>query len=167
MPTATQELAKFALGTRWEDIPERVRSKATLMILDGIGLGLAAAREDFALKAMKALPELGAGDYTVIGFEQTLPVASAPLINGMLIHAFDFDDTHHPLVIHNEGVVLPPTLAAAERQNVSGSDFAAAVTVGFETALRVARGTRAGSIHSRGFHPTATCGVFGGVAAAG
>jgi 2-methylcitrate dehydratase PrpD len=164
--TTTQQLATFALGTRWEDIPDRVRAKASLMILDGIGLGLAAAREDFALKAMKALPELGSGDYTVIGFEQTLPIASAPLINGMLIHAFDFDDTHHPLVIHNEGVLLPPTIAAAERQNASGREFLAAAAIGFEIALRVARGTKAGAIHGRGFHPTATCGVFGGAAAA-
>ena len=38
---------------------------------------------------------------------------SAPLLNGMLIHAFDFDDTHHPLVIHNTSVVMPAALAMA------------------------------------------------------
>jgi 2-methylcitrate dehydratase PrpD len=168
MATVSETLADFVQHTQFEALPERVRAKAALLILDAIGLALAAAREDFAERALKALPEFGAGgDYTVIGHEQTLPVVNAPLINGMLIHAFDFDDTHHPLVIHNTSVVVPAALALAERQNASGRDFLTACALGFETSLRVARGTKTHALHARGFHPTAVCGVFGGSAAAG
>jgi 2-methylcitrate dehydratase PrpD len=168
MPTCTESLASFVQSTRFEDLPERVTTKTRLMLLDAIGLALGAAREDFADRVMRTLPEFGSGGAsTVLGFEQTLPIVNAPLINGMLIHAFDFDDTHHPLVIHNESVVVPAALAMAERQDASGRAFLTACALGFETSLRVARATRSGSLHARGFHPTAVCGVFGDSAAAG
>jgi 2-methylcitrate dehydratase PrpD len=138
------------------------------LTLDGIGLALAAAREDFAQKTMKAMRAFGQGsEATVVGFKDMFPVTSAPLLNGMLIHAFDFDDTHHPLVIHNTSVVMPAALAVSEWLELSGEDFITACAVGFEVSLRVARGPRVHAMHGRGYHPTAVCGVFGGAAAAG
>src|SRR5262249_59655185 len=126
--------------------------KTKLLILDGVGLALAAAREDFAPKTMKALRFLGQGvEATVIGFRDKVPVASAPLLNGMLIHAFDFDDTHHPLVIHNTSVVMPAALAASEWQGLSGRDFLTACAVAFEFSLRCARGALVHMIHARGY----------------
>ena len=168
MATCTEALAEFALAQTLESLPPSVLEKTKLMILDGVGLALAAAREEFALKTLKALQILGQGaDATVIGAEEKVPVSSAPLLNGMLIHAFDFDDTHHPLVIHNTSVVMPAALAVSEWLGLSGKDFVIACAVGFEVSLRVARGARVHTIHGRGYHPTAICGVFGGAAAAG
>jgi 2-methylcitrate dehydratase PrpD len=168
MATCTEALAEFALAQTLDSLPGNVLDKTKLMILDGVGLALAAAREDFAAKTIKALRVLGQSeDATVFGVPQRVPVSSAPLLNGMLIHAFDFDDTHHPLVIHNTSVVMPAALAVSEWRGLSGKDFLTAVAVGFEVSLRVARGARVHTIHGRGYHPTAICGVFGGAAAAG
>jgi 2-methylcitrate dehydratase PrpD len=168
MGTCSEKLAEFALGQGFESLPQRVLEKSKLLILDGVGLALAAAREDFAGKTLKALGALGRSeDATVIGCKEKVPVASAPLLNGMLIHAFDFDDTHHPLVIHNTSVVMPAALASAEWLGLSGKQFITACAVGFEVSLRVARGARVHAIHGRGYHPTAVCGVFGGAAATG
>ena len=112
MATCTEALAEFVRGQKFEDLPQSVLGKAKLLILDGVGLALAAAREDFAGRTLKALSALGrSADATVVGAKEKVPVASAPLLNGMLIHAFDFDDTHHPLVIHNTSVVMPAALA--------------------------------------------------------
>ncbi len=168
MATCTEVLAEFAGAQSFDSLPPSVLEKTKLMVLDGVGLALAAAREDFALKSLKALRPLGQGsDTTVIGAQEKFPVTSAPLLNGMLIHAFDFDDTHHPLVIHNTSVVMPAALAVAEWLGLSGKDFITACAVGFEVSLRVARGARIHTIHGRGYHPTAICGVFGSAAAAG
>jgi 2-methylcitrate dehydratase PrpD len=168
MPTCTEALAEFTRAQKFASLPASVLEKTKLMVLDGVGLALAAAREDFVSKSIKALRLLGQGnDATVVGSKEKFPVASAPLLNGMLIHAFDFDDTHHPLVIHNESVVMPPALAVAEWLGLSGKDFITACAVGFEVSLRVARGVRVHVIHGRGYHPTAICGVVGGAAAAG
>jgi 2-methylcitrate dehydratase PrpD len=168
MASCTEILAEFALSETFETLPQNVVEKCKLLILDGVGLALAAAREDFAGRTLKALGALGhSADATVIGVKERVPVASAPLLNGMLIHAFDFDDTHHPLVIHNTSVVMPAALATAEWLGLSGKDFLTACAVGFEVSLRVARGARVHAMHGRGYHPTAVCGVFGGAAAAG
>lgn len=168
MATCTETLAEFVRAQRLESLPASVLEKTKLMVLDGVGLALAAAREDFALQTIQALRLFGQGsDTTVVGSQEKFPVTSAPLLNGMLIHAFDFDDTHHPLVIHNTSVVMPAALAMAEWLGLSGKDFITACAVGFEVSLRVARGARVHVIHGRGYHPTAICGVFGGAAAAG
>lgn len=168
MSTISEVLAEFVLHTQAKDIPEEIRTKTKYMILDGIGLALGAAHEDFANRAMVAIPQFGQGDQcTAIGFRQGLPVVSAPLINGMLIFAFDFDDTHEKLVIHNESVALPAALAAAEYREATGLEFLLACAVGFEVSLRVSRGAELGSFHARGYNPAAVCGVFGAAAAAG
>jgi 2-methylcitrate dehydratase PrpD len=168
MATCSEALADFALAQTLESLPPSVLEKSKLLVLDGIGLALAAAREDFAGKTLKAMRLFGQGaQATVVGVKDKLPVSSAPLLNGMLIHAFDFDDTHHPLVIHNTSVVMPAALAVSEWLRLSGKDFITACAVGFEVSLRVARGARVHAIHGRGYHPTAVCGVFGGAAAAG
>jgi 2-methylcitrate dehydratase PrpD len=168
MATCTEVLAEFASNQKLESIPKAALEKTKLMVLDGVGLALAAAREDFVQKTVRALRFLGQGtEASVIGSKDKFPVTSAPLLNGMLIHAFDFDDTHHPLVIHNTSVVMPAALATSEWLEASGKDFITACAIGFEVSLRVARGPRVHAMHGRGYHPTAVCGVFGGAAAAG
>lgn len=168
MSSVSEVLADFVLQTKSHELPQHVADKTKLLILDGIGLTLAAANEDFATRVIRAIVPIDAGGpCTVVGSIKGFSLVNAPLVNGMLIHAFDFDDTHHPLVIHNESVVLPVALASAEHLGSSGLDFVAACALGFETSLRVARGTQTNSIHRRGFHPTAVCGVFGGAATAG
>ena len=59
MATCTEVLAEFALKQKMEALPKSVLAKAKLLILDGIGLALAAAREDFAQKTMKELRAFG------------------------------------------------------------------------------------------------------------
>ena len=168
MPTVSETLAGFALDTRFDELPRDVIEKTKLLVLDGVGLMLAAADEEFAKGVVRAISPFDAGGRcTVVGSPTLFSPIHAPLVNGMLIHAYDFDDTHHPLVIHNESVVLPVALAIGEHLRSSGAEFVAACAIGFETSLRVARGTEVNSIHRRGFHPTAVCGVFGGAAAAG
>jgi 2-methylcitrate dehydratase PrpD len=168
MSSVSEVLAGFAHQTSSQEIPQHVMDKTKLLILDGVGMMLAAASEEFAKGVIRAIEPVDAGGpCTVVGLSRGFSLVHAPLVNGMLIHAFDFDDTHHPLVIHNESVVLPVALACAEHLGSSGQDVVVACAVGFETSLRVARGTQTNSIHRRGFHPTAVCGVFGGAATAG
>ena len=56
-------------------------------------------------------------------------------------------------------------IAASEIQPASGSDFLAALIVGYEVAARVAMAVGPEAHYRRGFHPTGTCGVFGTAAA--
>ena len=74
MATCTAALAEFARAQSFASLPPSVLQETKLMVLDGVGLALAAAREDFALKSLKALRLLGQGtDATVIGTQEKFP----------------------------------------------------------------------------------------------
>ena len=62
-------------------------------------------------------------------------------------------------------MLIPPMLALAEQLGGTGRDLALAYVVGFETECRIARGVHFHH-YDKGWHPTATLGIFGTVAAA-
>jgi len=88
------------------------------------------------------------------------------LVNATLAHSLDFDDTHAAAIVHPGASVIPAALAAAEMTNASGAETLTAIVVGYEVALRLALALPAGAHYERGFHPSATCGVFGAAASA-
>jgi 2-methylcitrate dehydratase PrpD len=60
---------------------------------------------------------------------------------------------------------LPGLFALADAMPVSGRDFLAAYVAGFETETRIARAVNFHH-YDKGWHPTATLGIFGATAAA-
>jgi 2-methylcitrate dehydratase PrpD len=60
--------------------------------------------------------------------------------------------------------VLPALFALAETRGASGRDFITAYVTGWETETRIARGINFHH-YEKGWHPTATIGVFGAAAA--
>ncbi|HZC39389.1 MAG TPA: MmgE/PrpD family protein, partial [Streptosporangiaceae bacterium] len=102
-----------------------------------------------------------------------LPARFAAFLNGMAIHADDFDDTQlatapdrvYGLLTHPTAPVLPAVLGLAEQEGRSGADLLAAYLVGTEVECAIAE-----SINPRhyeaGFHSTGTIGTFGAAAGA-
>ena len=140
---------------------------AKLHILDTLGCGLAAHATGVAGEGRATMDELGGEPHaTVIGSPRRLPAANAAFANAMLCHGLDYDDTHSDSVSHVSTVIAPAALAAAEALGSSGRDVLAASIAGNEVVCRIGMAAP-GEFHRRGFHPTAICGVFGGVAAVG
>eukprot|EP01052_Picozoa_sp_SAG31_P028833 SAG31_NODE_2817_length_5042_cov_32.133522_1_plen_340_part_00 len=94
------------------------------------------------------------------------------------MHALDFDDTHAAASIHNCAPVIPAALAAAELVRTDaaahvqpdrskGCRLVSAIAAGFEVMIRLSLALDPKAHYARGFHPSATCGVFGAAAAAG
>ncbi len=88
----------------------------------------------------------------------------AALINGTASHALDFDDCSDTLGGHPSAPILPALFALAETRTVDGRAFIAAYVAGWETETRIARGVNFHH-YEKGWHPTATLGVFGSTAA--
>ena len=130
-------------------------------------LRYASGRYDFAHKAATAISGLGgAGEVPVIGLPLRLPPRDAALLNGILVHGLDFDDTHTGGVIHATASIWPTVLATAHMQGASGADLLTAYVAGVEAATRLAA-VGSGPFHQIGFHPTGLIGVFGCTLAAG
>lgn len=168
MTRISSELASFAAGFTLDAVPADVRERATHLMLDALGIALASTQWDFARTTLAGLRELAGpgGDVPVIGHGQMLPLRDAVVMNALLVHGLDYDDTHPAGVIHATASVLPAVLGLATRLASSGRDLLAAYVLGMEAATRIGAAARSG-FHQVGFHPTGLVGTFGCTLAAG
>ncbi len=165
--SVSERLAAFAAATTYDTIPERVRECAKLHILDVIGTALAATRCDFARHAAAGLQTVAEdGAHTVIGMVHKLPLRDAVLLNGILAHGLDYDDTHPAAIVHPSCSTFPCALGVGEQRDASGCDLLAAYVLGVDVATRLGIAAR-GRMHAAGFHTTGVAGHFACVIAAG
>jgi 2-methylcitrate dehydratase PrpD len=170
MTAITRRLAEFAARISYEKLPFEVKERSKWLITDVVGIALRARHEaESTPSLLAAATDLGLaqGRATVIGDHATYSPPGAALINGTLAHSLDFDDTHAPGSIHSSAPIVPAALAAAEMVGAGGRDIIAAIVAGYEIQIRLSLALIPKDHYDRGFHPTATCGVFGAAAAAG
>ena len=160
-------LAAFVAEAAFDDLPSVTRERAKHLMLDAIGIGFASTTFDFARASLAGTRALGgSGDAVVLGMNTRLAVRDAVMINGILMHGLDYDDTHVPGVLHPTVSLLPTVLAQGAALHASGRDMLAAFVLGVETATRLATVAK-GGFHTLGFHPTGLVGAFGCALAAG
>jgi 2-methylcitrate dehydratase PrpD len=86
-------------------------------------------------------------------------VRDAALMNGVLVHGLDFDDTHLEGVVHASASCWPAALGMAWRGARSGADLLLAYIVGMEVAARLGAVAK-GEMNQLGFHPTGVVAAF-------
>jgi 2-methylcitrate dehydratase PrpD len=166
-PMISEQLAAFAAGLSLGKVPEPVRLRSKYLILDAIGCAFAARREDFAARIAGSVARLaGAGPRRVIGMAHRLPLRDAALVNGMLMHGLDYDDTHAAGVLHLTVSTLPAALAAGAHAGATGAELLTAYIAGVEAGARIASVVK-GGFHEVGFHPTGVVGAFAASLVAG
>ncbi|CAN7593424.1 MmgE/PrpD family protein [Phenylobacterium sp. LjRoot219] len=163
----SRSLARLAATFRLADVPAAVRERARLHILDAIGLGFASHAHDYARRAIAGVEAIGArGDCSVLGLERRFEVRDAAMLNGILVHGLDFDDTHLASIIHPTTTALPAALALGEQLDASGEDLLAAFLVGAEAGIRIGAAVD-GGLHHVGFHATGVVSHFASAITAG
>jgi len=164
---ATRRLAEFAVSLDADAIPAPVLEHAKQCVLDFVGIAVRASHDSESAPAMAdAVSELaGEGSCTAIGHPSPLPAQYAALLNGAYAHSLDFDDTHARASLHPGAPVIAVCMALAEEHAASGARFLSAVVAGYEVTCRVSMAANPRAHYDRGFHPTATAGIFGATAA--
>jgi len=170
-PAIAEAIGAFAVDLDWDRVPETVRHRAKLLILDALGIAIAANRYPFAATIGAGLADLaaldgGQGTFHVIGSRDRLPLRDAIIANGALIHGLDFDDTHMASVVHATAVSLPVALSVGEAVDADGRSLLAAYLAASEVAIRVGLTANFG-FHDRGLHATGVAGHFSSAVAAG
>jgi 2-methylcitrate dehydratase PrpD len=160
-----QTIARSAAAVQFDDLPPAIVEQSKRLIIDAIGVALASTSFPFASNAATALSSLGEGDQPVIGMPIRLGLRDAALMNGLLIHGLDYDDTHLAGVVHVSASALPTALAVATARHRSGRDLLLSYVLGVEVAARIGAAA-AGGFHRAGFHPTGVAGAFGAAVAA-
>jgi 2-methylcitrate dehydratase PrpD len=164
--TLALELARRINALTFNELPREAIHWAKVGILDTVGVTLAGARED-CTRIVDGIATHGATGPSLIfgGNRRTAPLEAA-LVNGTASHALDFDDMNNTLGGHPSVPILPALFALADEIGASGRDFLTAYVAGFETECKVAMGVHFYH-YTKGWHPTATLGVFGAAAACG
>ena len=163
----TQILAKFASNVNYEDLPPDVVDRAKYFCLDFAGVTLNGSTTDSAKAVVKALDDVGrSGPSTIVGTNKRALPEYAAMANGTAFHSIEMDDVNNEASLHPGVVAFPTALAMADIAPVSGKDFISAVVAGYDVIIRLGRALKPKEHYGRGFHPTGTCGAFGGAAVA-
>lgn len=163
--TLAEELGEFAADLRYDDLPPDVVDRARHLALDSIGVAFRAADTPFAARARQAAAALGPGRQPVLALPDRLGPRDAAMLNGILVHGHDFDDTHIGSIVHVSASALPAAITAAISSGASTRELLLAYVVGIEVSARVGLAAH-GGFHDVGFHPTGLAGAFGSAVAA-
>jgi aconitate decarboxylase len=168
LANATRDLARFAAGLRFEDIPEPIVGHAKLCILDGLGVALFGAGLPWTGHVREVARAEGATPVASFwGTPHRGSVAQAALVNGTAGHAFEMDDIHKESIVHPNSLACPVAFAFAEAAGgMTGRDILTAIVAGYEVGTRVGNAATM-ALFLRGFHPQGTSGVFVAAATAG
>src|SRR5215210_8034016 len=160
--TFALELARRINTVRYDDLPPEAIQWAKVGIVDMIGVTLAGSSDPSATIVAGVLS--GTGPSLVLGTNTRTGPLDAALVNGTAAHALDFDDCNNTLGGHPSAPILSALFALADQSAASGKQFIAAYVAGFETECKISLGVNFYQ-YTRGWHPTATIGVFGAAAA--
>lgn len=156
-------LASRICDLSFETLPPKALHNAKTALLDTLGCALAGAREP-VVETLLRTPGLNTpGEASLVGRSERLDMLCAALVNGATAHALDFDDVNIAMGGHPSAPILPALLALADTRQCSGQEFLLAFITGFETETRLARSVNFHH-YDKGWHPTATLGVFGAAA---
>ena len=165
--TYTRGIAQFVSTLGFEAIPEEVRQRAKLVMLDALGCALYGADLEWTRILQEKLRSVDTTrQCSVWGTDLKLSAPHAALVNGTQVQGFELDDVHRAGVLHVGAVVLPALIAITElKPQLSGREFLTAAIAGYEIGPRV--GLCMGPEHiAQGWHSGATLGVFSAAAGA-
>jgi 2-methylcitrate dehydratase PrpD len=163
----SSQLARWADGVTFEDLPDDIVASTKLRVLDAIGLSLAGAGTDFGRSVRDAALALSTpGPCRILGFGDGVAVTTAAFANGAFSQALEFDDTHNESIVHMSSPAVAAALALSEFTTVSGRELINAIAIGNEISCRVGS-VSSGELHRRGFHPTGLFATFGAAFLAG
>jgi 2-methylcitrate dehydratase PrpD len=157
--TIASELAVRVAATRFEDLSPMALLYAKMGLLDTFGVGVAGASEEAAVIARKVMAG-ASGPAVVWGMQSRVAPLDAAFLNGIAANVLDFDDCTHNMGGHPSAPLLPALLALAESRGASGRDVLTAYVAGFEVQTQIGRGVNFHH-YEKGWHATATLGVFG------
>jgi 2-methylcitrate dehydratase PrpD len=132
-----QTLSTYMAGAGAKPLPPEIAEKTKQHILDTLAAmisGSQLAPGKFDLKFARAYS--GATTCTIAASNILAGPIEAALINGLLAHSDETDDTHPRSQSHPGASVVPSALAVGERFGISGTRFLNAVALGYDIGTR-------------------------------
>lgn len=175
MNSLSQEIARFVVELKFEDLPDPVVHEAKRVLLDSIGCALAGTMTQKGKISIALAQRLGGPpESSIVGKDDKVSCCNAAFANGELINALDYDAVLYPPAPHVSPYVIPAPLAVAESVRASGKDLILATVLGHEITARLSLGLtefshydpEKGGIRYLPAYGYSQC-IFGGTAGAG
>ena len=164
---ATDALAGFVGGLRFDTLGDEVRHYARRHILDTVGVMIAGAGGEVASRAEAMLAKVRpAGGVAVPGRARRADLMDAAFLSGTAAHGIELDDGYRQGSVHPGCAVVPTLLSLAQAGRTSGRALIEAMVAGYETVTAIAAACHP-DLRQRGFHPTGAVAVLGAAMAAG
>ncbi|MFC1899870.1 MmgE/PrpD family protein [Chloroflexota bacterium] len=163
--TIARKLADYALGYKYENLPEEVIHAAKRRILDTLGCAIGGYNSTASEAIREVISGLGtSGKATVIGSGLKANCPNAALANGMMTRYLDYMDQVTIPVGNWYGYahpseVIPGLLAMAEREHLSGTKVINSTSLAYDLSARFAEAAAVIPIAKKGFAPD-TLGIF-------
>ncbi|MEU1681500.1 MmgE/PrpD family protein [Micromonospora zamorensis] len=156
---AVARLGTWAAALRWSDVPDTVRDRLGLVLLDSLGVTVVGARQS-EQRALVAAWRPGSGPAPLVGAGATTTVEAAAWLNATAMARLELDEGHKYAKGHPAAHGLPAVLALAADLGASGPETMSALLAAYEVAARFGRATtlRADA------HPHGSWGVAGAAA---
>jgi len=136
-PELVEQLASFVTDLEFSDLPEDVVKHASFFLMDTIAVGIAATTYDATDKALASVKSWGHSDQArVIGRPGvTLPKAAAAFVNGMQVHALEWDGLHEETVVIALCASVGALVSELDQTSCTGKELICAFTLGVEVAV--------------------------------
>ena len=162
-------LSDYMAAAKDRALPPDVAEKAKHHILDTVA-AMVSGSELPPGHAALALARAQAGRQvaTVVGTNILTGPMDAALVNGVLAHSDETDDSHGPSQSHPGASIVPAALALGEEVGISGERYLRAVTLGYDVGPRMTMALGGVTFRDESRRSThAYAGTFGSAAAAG
>ena len=163
----TKMVAAYIAEGSFEKIPSDVIKPFKDSVIDSIGCGVLGSTVPFVKMLREYILEWKSAEESVVwGMKKKAAIPFAAMANAAAVHAWDYDDTTMPGIMHPGGVAITTGISIAEKKKVSGKEFLTALVLGYELAdlIGVALGSKA--FVSTGFYNSVPV-IFASVTVAG
>jgi 2-methylcitrate dehydratase PrpD len=162
-------LSAYMAAARDRALPADVAEKARHHILDTFAAMISGSELPPGQAALKlARAQAGRAVSTVVGSTVLTGPMDAALVNGVLAHADETDDSHGPSQSHPGASIVPAAFALGEDLGASGERYLRAVTLGYDVGPRFTMALGGVTLRDESRRSThAFAGTFGSAAAAG
>jgi 2-methylcitrate dehydratase PrpD len=161
----TQNLVRFCSELSFKKLPDEVKHKAKLCVLDYVANIYGSLELDAVRSVVDFVHSLGGPEAaTALGCGFKTGIQNAAFINGTNAEAIEAQDGLRFGGNHPVSAVIPASFVMSESLNLPGTLLIEAVVAGYEVANRAAAAMH--PFHTlSGFLPTGTCGTFGAAVA--
>ncbi len=135
-----KRVSQFIMETSWDQLPNEVKQRALMCLLDNLGVTMAGTLTPISrIAAGFAASNWGGSDSTILLHKSRASAPGAAFANACAGNALDLDDDAIYTRGHPGAQLFPAALAIAEKTDACGKELLEALVVGYEISIRAGR----------------------------